>query len=275
LFLKEFLVILQGNLTELTLIVQKIYIILIAVMLACIGCEWHLRSDLTADSESFVERYDRAEAFFLTTGDFSALQQMQTRYPKQTRRLIEDVLQLGKVDDAHINVRFYSFFQDSTLQKLIAEVGEQYRDMNDIDKQLTDAFTRLSDLLPGTTPPVVYTQIGSLDQSIVVGDGLLGISLDKYLGADYPLYVKYGYTERQRSMMTREFIVPDCLGFYLLSLYPAADDSLRSVHIGRIQYTVNQVLNRQVFKSEYVEQAQQKMEANKGMTLVELLKSAK
>lgn len=251
---------------------RKIYLILVVAMLVCIGCEWRLRSDFMSDSESFVERYDRMEAFFLTTGDFSALQQMQIEYPQQTRRLIEDVLQLGKVDDEHINARFYSFFQDSTLQMLIAEVGHQYGDMSDIDKQLSKAFDRLVELVPEVSVPVIYTQIGSLDQSIVVGDGLLGISLDKYLGSDYPLYVKYGYTERQRSMMTREFITPDCLSFYLLSLYPVPVDSLRDVHMGYIQHTVNCVMNRQVFVNDGVKLAKHRMDSIKGLSLTELLK---
>lgn len=259
------------NLTVVRLFVKKIYLILLVLMCTCLGCEWRLRSDLRPESDLFIERYDRTEAFFLTTGDFSALQQMQTHYPMQTRRLIEDVLQLGKVDDEHINIRFLSFFQDSTLQALISEVGRQYDDMSDIDQSLRESFEQFSQLFPNAETPIVYTQIGSLDQSIVVGDSLLGISLDKYLGADFPLYVKYGYSERQRSMMTREYIVPDCLVFYLLSLYPAPSDSLHEVHMGRIQHSVNSMLKQQFFKSPYVEQARQQMDENKGLSFPELL----
>ena len=240
-------------------------------MIACIGCEWRMQSDLHSEADKVVERYDRLEAFFLTTGDFSALQQMQTRYPMQTRRLIEDVLKLGQVDDAHINVRFLSFFQDSTLQSLIAEVGHQYGNMEDVDKQLSKSFERMSRLLPELKMPEVYTQIGSLDQSIVVDGSLLGISLDKYLGADYPLYVKYGYSEKQRSMMVRDYIVPDCLAFYLLSSFPAPDDSLRIQQMGRIQYTVNCIMEREVFENDWVEDARRYMSSHKGLSFTELL----
>jgi len=240
-------------------------------MCLCFGCEWRLRSDVHPETGLFIERYDRTEAFFLTTGDFSALQQMQTHYPMQTRRLIEDVLQLGKVDDDHINIRFLSFFQDRNLQALIKEVDKQYADMSDIDKRLSASFDRLIQLLPGLEIPVVYAQIGSLDQSIIVGDSLLGISLDKYLGADYPLYVKYGYTERQRSMMTRSYIVPDCLSFYLLSIYPAPADSLRDLHMGRIQHTVNTVLKERFFNNEFVDMASRQMKMHKGLSFSELL----
>lgn len=236
---------------------NKIYFILAIVLFACLGCEWHLRSDRGSDHDAFVARYDRLEALYLLSGDISALQQMQTLYPRQTRRLIEDVLQLGTVDEANINARFYAYFQDTTLQQLIEEVGRQYGEMEKLDKQLSDAFKRLCQIIPDVEMPVIYTQIGSLDQSIVVDDGMVGISLDKYLGADYPSYTKYGYSEEQRSMMTRDYIVPDCLGFYLLSIYPSQADSLRQQHMGRIQLTVNQVLQRPVFSNEHVLQAKQ------------------
>lgn len=38
-----------------------------------------------------VERYDRLESRYVITGDFSALQQMNTEYPIETRTLVEDV----------------------------------------------------------------------------------------------------------------------------------------------------------------------------------------
>lgn len=252
---------------------RKIYFILVALMFACLGCEWRMRSDVTSyDANSFVLRYDRMESFFLTSGDFSALQQMQTHYPLQTRLLIENLLQLGKVEDAHINTIFYSYYQDTTLQRVISDVGRQYARMDDLDHQLKTAFERLSRMLPNVPVPLVYTQIGSFDQSIVVGDSVVGISLDKYLGKDYPYYVHYGYSERQRSMMTRDFIAPDCLSFYLLSLYPVPSDSLRQQHMGNIQYVVNTALRRLVFRNEYVSRANELMLAGGHISYDQLLR---
>jgi hypothetical protein len=243
-------------------------------MTVCIACEWRLRSsdDALNAHGILIERYDRMEALYLTTGDFAALQQMKTQYPTQTRWLIEDVLRLGKVDDADINIRFLKFFQDTSLQALIADVNREYGNMDDVATQLTESFERLQSLIPGIEVPSVYTQIASLDQSIVVGDSFLGISLDKYLGADYPLYLKFGYSERQRASMTRQFIVPDCLGFYLLSRYPIPADSMMYRHMGRIQHVVNCVLQQRLFDNEFVKQAEQFMEQNGHMSFDMLLK---
>ena len=244
-------------------------------MMVCIGCQWHLRpaDEETQSDVISIERYDRPEMLFLTTGDFAALQQLKTGYPTQTRMLIEDVLQLGQVDDPDINTRFLLFFQDSTLQALMADVEREFGSLDDVSRQLSDAFGRLRTMLPGIETPVVYSQIGSLDQSIIVSSGQLGISLDKYLGSDYPLYLKYGYSEQQREMMTRRFIVPDCLGFYLLSLYPPPADSLRSEQMVRIQYVVNRAMNERFFQHEGVARVEEMMKRHKDWTVEEMLKN--
>ena len=241
-------------------------------MLCCIGCEWQLKSD-EADTEIVVDRYDRIQSLYLTTGDFSALQQMNTAYPTQTRTLIEDVLRIGKVNESDINMKFLRFYQDSTLQMLINEAEQQYANMDDINKELTSAFQYLLQNISDIEIPVVYAQIGSLDQSIIVGNGQIGICLDKYLGADYALYQKqdYGYSQEQKNMMQREFIVPDCIGFYLLSLYPMPFDRQlsqeeRDVHMAKIQWVVNKAMGRIVFNNPMVGKIDEYMKQHKNMT---------
>jgi len=240
------------------ILMRKIYGISVLLMLLCLGCQWQLKpnDDATDEQRVNIQRYDRIENLYLTTGDFSALQQMNTAFPMQTRMLIEDVLQLGKVNDRDINSKFLNFFQDSTLQVMLSDVQHQYADMDDINTELNAAFERLKEEMPDMELPEVYTQVGSFDQSIVVGNNTLGISLDKYLGKDYPFYVEH-YTEEQRGMMDRSMIVPDCLSFYILSLYPLSADRMesqmeRDMHMGKIQWIVNNVTERQVFDNPSV-----------------------
>ena len=100
-----------------------------------------------------IDRYDRIQSLYLTTGDFSALQQMNTVYPMQTRTLIEDVLRIGKVNDTQINTKFLRFYQDTTLQTLIAEAEQQYANVEDLNKELTTAFKYLRDNISGLETP--------------------------------------------------------------------------------------------------------------------------
>lgn len=223
-----------------------------------------------------VQRYDRLQSRYLTTGDFSALQQMNIEYPMQTRTLVEDVLQLGEVNDPEINSRFLNFYQDTILQSLIADAEMQYACMNDINSQFASAFRRLSKMLPGLQRPLVYSQIGALDQSIVIGDNSIGISLDKYLGADYALYKRY-YTPQQRHSMQRSYIVPDALSFYILSKYPLANHDTknqteRDLHMGKVMWVVNKAIGKKAFNTKFVDHVDVYMRQHPRMPIEQLLK---
>lgn len=259
--------------------VKKIHYIIYGILMLFLfsACEWKFRQGEEEETmPKTVQRYDRLESRYLTTGDFSALQQMNTNYPIETRTLIEKMLQLGNVTDPNISNRFLMFYQDSTLQSLVADAEAEFANMDDINKQLQCAFDRLKEWIPELTLPMVYAQIGALDQSIVVGDQSIGISLDKYMGVDYPLYKKY-YSYQQRFTMTRNFIIPDCLTFYLLSVFPMDNfDSRpqldRDLHMGKIMWVVNKLLDSQVYKTEYVNTISKYTHHNPKVTVGELLK---
>lgn len=258
--------------------VKNLYhiIIIAALVLLSSACEFKFKPNEEFVAEPLcVQRYDRLESRYLTTGDFSALQQMNTDYPIETRTLIEKMLQLGTITDANISNRFLMFFQDSTLQALIADAEAEYANMDDINKELKKSFGRLQDWLPEIKQPVFYAQIGALDQSIVIGESSVGISLDKYMGSKYPLYKKY-YNAQQRSTMNRNNIVPDCLTFYLLSIYPMDDFDNRpqldrDLHMGKIMWTVNRAMNREVFNTRYVKTINDFVKRNPRITVKQLL----
>jgi len=252
------------------------YIVILAFVLLCSACEFKFKpNEETKAVPLTVQRYDRLQSRYLTTGDFSALQQMNTDYPIETRTLIEKMLQLGTITDANISNKFLMFYQDSTLQSLIADAEAEYANMDDINAQLKAAFSRLHDWLPELKQPYFYAQIGALDQSVVVGEHSVGISLDKYMGVDYPLYKKF-YTAQQRSTMQREYIVPDCLTFYLLSAYPMQNFDNRpqldrDLHMGKIMWTVNKAVGKNVFNTKYVKTIQAYVKRNPKVTVKQLL----
>lgn len=256
----------------------KVHHIFILFVLLLSACQLKLKPNNEDDRKLLVEvqRYDRLESRYLTTGDYSALQQMNTTYPMETRTLIEDVLNIGEVNETGINAKFLNFYQDSLLQVIIADAESEFVSMDDINKDLSKAFRKLQRLLLDLKVPVIYSQIGALDQSIVIGNDAIGISLDKYLGADYPIYRQF-YTERQRESMKREFIVPDCLVFYLLSKYPLNkehqhSDFVKELHMAKMMWTTNKLLGRRIYQTSQVNMIDQFMRQHRTFTLEELLK---
>ena len=257
---------------------RKYILVVISIILLCSGCEYKLRpNDDDMPQRIEVKRYDRLQSQYLTTGDFAALQQMNTEFPIETRTLIEDILHIGEVNDPEISRTFLKYYQDSTLQVLISDVEAEYANMDDINVSLNDAFDKLKTYIPDLTVPGFYAQIGDLEHSIIIGDGVVGISLDKYMGENYSIYRKY-YSQSQRESMTRSYIVPDCLCFYLLSVYPLDNfenrpQVERDLHFGKIMWVVNMITGNKMYTTKYVDSINTYMLKNSTKTILQLLVS--
>lgn len=262
---------------EQTTLKYKVYYILLSVVLLFTACEFKLKPNEEDDPSTIkVERYDRLESRYVITGDFSALQQMNTEYPIETRTLVEKMLHIGEVSDHDISERFLRFYQDSTLQTLVADAESEFASMDDINTGLQKAFSNLKDWLPNMPLPRVYAQIGALDQSIVIGDRSIGISLDKYMGAKYPLYKQFGYTNEQLETMGRNYIVPDCVSFYLLSQFPMNNYDSRTqlekdLHMGKVMWVTNKALGQQFFDTDYIKTVNHYMLRHPKVTFEQLL----
>lgn len=257
-----------------TIIIQTLFITTF-LLTGCRDNVWSTGGSFDDSLTVRVQRYDRIQSRYLTTGDFSALQQMNTNYPIETRTLIENVLQLGTVDQQDINERFLKFYQDSILQTIITDAEAQYANIDDINQALSSAIKQLKNEIPTIPVPTFYMQIGALDQSIIVGDGVVGISLDKYLGKDYKLYKRW-YPESQLQTMTRDNIVPDCLTFYILSHYPLMNfehrpQPERDAHIGKVMWLVNKITNTKFYTLDYVKKTEQYMKQHPDARIADML----
>lgn len=197
---------------------KAIYLLISVVLLS--AC--HLNradDDLLSGKELRVFRYDRLQYEAVALGSVSALQRMRLECSQATRLLAEDVLAIGNADTDDMGRRLCEYYSDTTLIHLMEDALLKFSDMSDIEKGLTKGFARLKKEIPSLVVPAVYSQISALNQSVVVGDSLLGFSIDKYMGEDYPLYKRY-YYDHQRRTMTPERILPDCFTSYLFSQYP-------------------------------------------------------
>lgn len=194
-----------------------------------------------------VVRFDKLLNEYVRSNSFSALQKMNMEYRQPTKILIEEVLGLGQVSDDTISQKLKTFYSDTTLLRLMADVETRFPNLDEIEKGLTKGFEKLKKEVPGIKIPLVYSQISAFNESVVLSDTLLGISLDKYMGEDYPLYRRFYYDYQCRSMRP-DRIVPDCFVFYLMSKYafPFQEGcSLldRMMHVGKINYAVQILLD--------------------------------
>ncbi len=190
------------------------------------GSSWW--SDDTSGAREEIFRYDRLVDEYVSLNSIVSLQRMNMEYPVPTRLLIEEVLSVGSVQTPHIEQRLREYYLDSVMQMLLEDVHREYPSLDAEEKEIFTVFHQVKRYDSEFRIPFVYSQMSGLNQSIIVGDSLLGISLDKYLGRDYPLYHRYYYDWQIRGM-GRDRLVPDALFYYLSHEYPLPVDSVHTL----------------------------------------------
>lgn len=210
---------------------------------ACVG-NWERWVD-TSEQEVRILRYDKVVNDYVTMNSYTALQRLNGEYSMQTTTLIEDVLEIGQVEDKDIDRKLRIYYNDSIMRKLSYAVAYRFKDMAAEEEALTEVFGAIRKADTAFVMPVVYTQVCGLNESIIINDSLVAIGLDKYLGQNFPLYKEF-YHSYQRRSMDRHHIVEDVLYYYLYSFYDTAEEKnllQRMVHSGRIHWIMAELLN--------------------------------
>jgi len=118
-----------------------------------------------------------------------------------------------------------------------------YPDINILEEELQDAFRHYLYYFPERSVPAVFTCITGFNNSIITGDSVIGIGLDRYLGADCVYYPRLDIYKYISARMTPEYIVSDCMYGWALSEWDFSElkylsDNVISemIHYGKLKY---------------------------------------
>ena len=139
----------------------------------------------------------------------------------------------------------YSFVSDSLIRNLETQVSKSV-DTLKLQENLELAFKHFKFYFPEKPVPEIYTCISGFNQSVVTSGNLIGISLDKYLGAESAYYVQLGLPVYKRRNMNQENIVPEMMYAWAVTEWPKADNSnnllSQIIQEGKMMYFVDAML---------------------------------
>lgn len=223
--------------------------LLLLTLLFC-GCDRRWKSLNAAPPDVVtVVRYDQMMEDYLHTDNVSTFLRMNADYPRATRILVEDVLHLGSVADEQMGKKLHHFYNRPTWVRVRKDVAEKFDDFSPYHKKLQEAFAAVHEACPSVELPRVFTFVSAFHQNIIVGDDIVAIGLDKYMGKDYAPYKEFFYP-CQRVGFEASRMTQDCLVYFLASKFlpgsdPKADSFLTAMlKWGKVQWVVAKILNR-------------------------------
>ena len=149
------------------------------------------------------------------------------------------MIAIGGVEQPNFPELLYSFVSDTLIRRLEQNVAQKV-DTVQLRKELVAAFKHYKYYFPEKEIPAIYTCISGFNQSVVISQNLIGVSLDKYMGVDSPFYERLGLPAYKRRNMHPVKMVPDMMQGWADAEWPKSDrdNSLlgNMIHQGKVLY---------------------------------------
>tara|TARA_R110001583_G_scaffold6427_1_gene32542 strand:- start:899 stop:1897 length:999 start_codon:yes stop_codon:yes gene_type:complete len=198
-------------------------------------------SDINMDIN--IERFEK-QLFDLNKG--GSLEDLEKTYPRILRLYSEKVIGLGKVDNLNYSQYLNKFLNDSIMNVVANRIDSIFPNLEMQEEELEEGFKHLKYYYPKAKIPRIFSQLSGFNQSIVVDEGLIGVSLDKYLGEDCEFYALLGRPVYIRKNMAPNRIAQDILLAYGLTEFPfkAKKENLmeQMIYQGKILYFLQALL---------------------------------
>lgn len=216
-------------------------IALSVTMFSCNG-QSAISADYSQVAPIHIHRFDKDLFRLIDTNDSTLQTQIRQDYRGMLDILGKGVLNQQTPDASGFFDKLVTYYSEPTLKGLYRDAIVRYDVITDIEQTLGSSFAFLQANLPGMQIPVVYMHVSGLNQNVLTGDSLLSLSIDKYMGDNYPLYQDFFY-DFQKQKMQRPSIVPDYLTGWLMSEYPFAGKENvlleRMLYEGKIKYLIS------------------------------------
>ncbi|OFY64241.1 MAG: hypothetical protein A2V64_03490 [Bacteroidetes bacterium RBG_13_43_22] len=158
-------------------------------------------------------------------------------------QLFSYVINTGNVNDSSFSGFLGRFCTDKINNEVYESVMRLYPDVEAIEEEMEESFRHYKWYFPQSMIPAVYTCITGFNNSLIIGDSVIGIGLDRYLGRDSDYYKRLQIYRYLAARMNSWNIVPDCLYGWGASEwdfasmgYPVDDVMTEIVHEGKLKY---------------------------------------
>jgi len=227
--------------------VKLIYLVLLSILTASCGNDHYSIKTKTTVPDIEILRLEKD----LFSSDPASLDKMKdslfSKYGTYLQ-LFAHVINAGDLNDSTGFNRLLEFVTDRFNYEVYESVFMRYPDLSGYEKEFSKAWTNYRYYFPDSVIPRMYTYISGFNNSIIVGDSILAIGLDRYLGAGYRYYTELGIYNYLTLKMVPEKIVPDAIYAWAKAGWPdssgetSADLLSTMLYEGKLHYFTKCIL---------------------------------
>ncbi|MFN0275307.1 MAG: hypothetical protein ACKVPJ_06160 [Chitinophagales bacterium] len=123
----------------------------------------------------------------------TTLDSLEKNHPEFYNLYVYDILNMPSGDSTYrIYDSLYKYLiADRYMLRLYDSVQNLYNDISDIEQQIKTAFTYHKYYYPEDTLPQIYTYIAPFVYQVVLGDSVMGIELNMFMGKNFGYYSSF------------------------------------------------------------------------------------
>jgi hypothetical protein len=221
---------------------SRLFILLMLISISSCKKNHYKVNTSSIDVKVEIKRLEK-DLFSLEPDEIiQAVPELKRRY-NGFLQLFSYVINSGDINDSSFGDFIVRFCTDKQNNDVYSLTMKKFPSVQLIESNLGEAFRHYLYYFPERHVPSVFTCITGFNTSIITGDSALGISLDRYLGADCEYYPRLDIYKYIAARMTPENIVPDCIFGWAASewdlagmKYPADNVLSEIIHNGKLKY---------------------------------------
>lgn len=163
------------------------------------------------DLEVKMERFDLEFQSIAEGNSYEEIEKLENRYLTFFEIYNYEIIAIGGPENSSYLTYVKTFLNDYSVSQANVEVAAEFKNIDDINEDLTGGFKHLKYYFTNCKVPRVVSFVAGFNHSVIIADGFIGVGLDKYLGADCKLYGMLDIPEYSLNEMTREQIAIDVL----------------------------------------------------------------
>ena len=193
-----------------------------------------------------LDRFEQ-DLFSVSPDSLQALvPELRKKYGRFVDLFSEGIIHIGKTDSPEYFNYLSQFLGDTMVQNAYRMSQEKFQNINTIEASFNEAFKRFHFYFPEKPTPKIYTFVSGYNLSLAVDDSILGIGLDRYLGANTVQYTLLGIPRYLVRNMRPEKIPSDAVRAWMYGSFRFNDsiNNLASniIYEGQVMYLTKQML---------------------------------
>jgi len=200
----------------------NILIISICSMLLFLGsCSKTSRFEIdTAKNrvEVKIHRFDKELLSIDTTKMKAGVDRLYARYPEFLPVFTATILDTAATDTPAVRNLFRQFLADKAFKAVNKKALNTFKDVTDIEKQVSDAYTYIHFYFPEVKLPEIYFFVSGFNRAVMINNKFIGVGTDFYLGSNYPGYKDFNYQYMLKNMR-RECVATDLVSTTLFRMF--------------------------------------------------------